>query len=126
MVVSGYASFEPGVTPQSAIQGDPDDDIAMVDHTIHMVVGPQWKNVRDVSPIVARAGFGHTESDEADATGYVIDSCTWQTVASPAPNTHLERIRLVVKLRLRGGGASWLTRLAYHLTATGTLDTSSR
>jgi hypothetical protein len=117
LVISGYATF-------AGMEGDEDDDYKDVSYSAHMVVGPNWLNVRDVSPIVTRAGFSHPDSDEADATGYEIKSCTWDTVGNPAPDTDSERIRLKVELEVKGGGFSHLTKLAYHLVATGNLAPS--
>ena len=119
MTVSGYASF---LTPGGdSIKGDPDKDNTFVPYTVHMVVGPQWLRLHDVCPIVHRAGFIHTDSDEADATGYTIDSCRWEEVQSPPPNDKFVRIRLIVELTLQGGSNSWLTRLSFYLTALGQL-----
>lgn len=117
LVISGYATF-------GTMVGDDEDDYKDMSYTAHMVVGPNWLNVRDVSPIVTRAGFNHPDSDEADATGYKIKSCTWDTVGNPAPNTDSERIRLKVELEVKGGNFSHLTTLAYHLVATGKLAPS--
>ena len=117
LVISGYATF-------GTLIGDADDDYKYVQYTAHMVVGPNWLSVRDVSPIVTRAGFNHPDSDESDMTGYQIKSCTWDTVGNPAPNQDTERIRLKINLEVGGGHFSNLTALAYHLVATGKLAPS--
>src|SRR5687767_10870344 len=65
--VSGYANFynkdfanEFGAPLDVSITGDiypSDEDRKWTTYNVHMVVGPKWNNVRDVSPIVAVAGF---------------------------------------------------------------------
>jgi hypothetical protein len=120
LVISGYADFT-NSGGGSVVKGDEDDDLHVVKYTAHLVVGPNWISVRDVSPIVTRSGFYHTDSDEADATGYQIFSCTWDTVGSGEPNPGVERIRLKVEIELRGGSSSRLSSLAYHLVANGVL-----
>ena len=120
IVISGYASFETlGIT--SSIKGDEDSDLTAISYTAQVVIGPDWLDVRDVSPTVTRAGFLHNDSDEADATGYKIKNCTWDTVGSPEPNTDNEMIRLIVDLDSRGGRKSNLLSLAYHVVAIGKL-----
>jgi hypothetical protein len=102
------------------LQGDPDDDDQKwVTHNVHMVVGPKWLAVRDVSPIVTVPGFQFWDSDSADASGSEILTCTWDTVGESEGQTEFERIRLKVKLRLCGGEQYWITKLAYHLVAVG-------
>jgi len=126
--VSGYARFyNPDFTNShgapiidGGLQGDPDDDDRKwVTHNVHMVVGPKWQSVRDVSPIVTVAGFQFWDSDDADASGTEILTCTWDTVGEPDGQTELQRIRLKVKLRMCGGHQYWITKLAYHLVAVG-------
>jgi len=73
----------------------------------------------DVSPLVTHAGFGHSSSDEADATGYRIDSCTWDKAGDP--NNNFLRVVLIVQLQMRGGPDAKLSRLGYQLMVQGTL-----
>jgi len=124
-VISGYASFAwtpvnnvGGPTPDK-LTGDPDDDTQWVSYTVHMVVGPKWLAVRDVSPIVTVAGYTFDNSDEADDSGYQVDTCTWDTVGLLEGQTEFERVRLKVELRMRGGSGFGITKLAYHLVANG-------
>lgn len=120
LVISGYAEFSLNNNDVShSIHGDEDDDGKAVHYTVHMVVGPMWLSVRNVSPITALAGFYHGNPDEADIGGYEIQSCTWDTIGSPPPNTDQERIRLKVELEVRGGQQHKIQRLAYHLVAIG-------
>jgi hypothetical protein len=128
-VISGYANFydknfanEHGAPLDPLITGDvypSDDDKKWTTYNVHMVVGPKWNNVRDVSPIVAVAGFSFRDSDSADASGTEILACKWDTVGLSEGQTELERIRLKVKLRLCGGNEYSIIKLAYHLVAVG-------
>lgn len=121
-VVSGYADFSPvgegeGNPPFSDIRGDADSDKLWVTHNLHMVVGPEFNNVTDVSPIATVAGYAFLSSDETDCTGVVVENCRWDTVQGST--TSVERVRLKVKLRMCGGPKSRVTKMAYHLTVIG-------
>jgi hypothetical protein len=123
-VVSGYADF--------SSQDEPDDghplysklngaglDKRWWGHTVHMVVGPKWHEVTDVSPVVNIAGISFQDSDETDHTGYEVLSCKWDTVSLPEPEQNLRRIRLKVELRMCGGEQSSISMLSYHFVAIG-------
>ena len=84
-----------------------------------MEVGPPWRSVRDVSPIVTVAGFSFKDNDSADASGTEIRSCTWDTVGLTGDQSNLERIRLKVDVRMCGGADYSVIKLAYHLVAVG-------
>jgi len=124
-VISGYANFSDfenllGGPELGPLKGDPDDDDRIwIKYTVHMVVGPKWNDVRDVSPIVTVAGFSFLDSDSADDSGTQIDTCTWDTVGLSEGQTQFEKIRLKVELRLCGGNEYAITKLAYHLVAVG-------
>ena len=126
-VVSGYANFvgqDPdqhgGPTPSGdAPRGDVDSDTVWVQHTVHLFVGPEWQEVREVSPVVDIAGYAFDDSDEADDSGYHIDSCAWEAVDVPASQPPARRIRLEVKLRVRGGPGFGITKLSYQVAAMG-------
>ncbi|MGV0815874.1 hypothetical protein ABQF34_28320 [Mycolicibacterium boenickei] len=140
-VVSGYANFMdknitntygapigleplPGddVLQPLPLSGDfypEDDDKTWRAHEVHMEVGPTWRSVRDVSPIVTVAGFSFRDSDAANASGTEIRSCTWDTVGLTGDQSHLERIRLKVDVRMCGGAQYSITKLAYHFVAVG-------
>jgi hypothetical protein len=124
-VVSGYANFYDfinnyGEPIDSPIKGDPDDDDTIwITHEVHMVVGPKWTDVRDVSPSVFVAGFSFRDSDSADRSGTEIMQCTWDTVGLSEGQTNFERIRLKVNLRLCGGEEYSIIKLGYHLVAVG-------
>ena len=129
IALSGYASFSEipvntlGGPSPSKLEGDAGDDSVWVGYEVHMVVGPKWRGVRDVSPIVTVAGFSFDDSDEADDSGYQVDTCTWDTVGLSENQTEFERIRLKVNIRMRGGDGFSVTKLAYHLVAVGLLGT---
>ena len=123
-VVSGYADFSSADEPSD---GHPLNskltgaglDKRRWERTVHMVVGPKWHEVKDVSPIVNVAGYSFRDSDETDHTGYEVLSCKWDTVSLPEPEQNMRRIRLKVTLRLCGGEQSSITMLSYHFVAIG-------
>jgi hypothetical protein len=127
LVISGYAGFTVipvntlGGPASGELVGDEDDDSQWVPYTVHMVVGPKWLGVRDVSPIVTVAGYTFEDSDEADDSGYQVDTCTWDTVGLTEGQTEFERVRLKVDIRMRGGSGFSVTKLAYHLVVNGRL-----
>jgi hypothetical protein len=114
VVVSGYATgFEGQLT------GSEEDDYTDVLYQIEMLVGPTWRKLTDVSPVVTPAGFKHLSSDTADNTGYGVTSCSWDRAEDPDGN--MEKIRLTVEMFVRGGPDATVETLAYHLTAVGNL-----
>jgi hypothetical protein len=128
-VVSGYANFYEkdflnvhGAPLGSDITGDVypnDDDKKWTFYDVHMIVGPKWLDVRDISPIVGIDGFSFMDNDSADASGTEILECKWDTVGLSEGQTNFERIRLKVKLRLCGGEGYSILKLGYHLVAVG-------
>ena len=127
-VVSGYANFYEkdftnhwGAPIGSPITGDVypnDDDKKWTSYSVHMVVGPKWRNVRDVSPIVHIAAFYFMDSDSADSSGTEILSCKWDTVGLSEGN-RLGAYPFEVRLRLCGGKGYYINKLSYHLVAVG-------
>jgi hypothetical protein len=111
LAISGYAQ-DPG-----NLRGNKDDDSDYEKYTVTMTIGPEWTAVRDVCPMVTVTGFAHHDSDEADATGYQIPSCSWTTVPGQSPST--VRIQLSVELWVMGGNEGYITTLAYHVIAVG-------
>ena len=105
----------------SPLQGSSDDDVKWLAYEVHMVVGPIWHSVTDVSPIVAVAGYSFSDPDTANDSGCEVNKCTWDTVGLlESPGSSLKRIRLKVFLRMCGGEDFSVTKLAYHLVAVGT------
>ena len=131
VAVSGYANFfnlfdpddgEPVATVavDHNLVGDIDDDDALwIPYKVHLIVGPKFTDVRDVSPIVFVAGFTFGDPDSANADGIHIDHCTWDTVGFEEETPEFEKIRLKVSLRMCGGVRHTITKLGYHLIATG-------
>jgi hypothetical protein len=130
IALSGYANFFSGNTEEggpssTSLKGYSHTDTVWNSHEVHMVVGPMWVNVRDVSPIVVVAGYTFHDSDEADDSGYQVDNCTWDTVGQSGGPTDFERntrIRLKVNIKMRGGSDFSVTKLAYHLIAVGRMQ----
>lgn len=111
-VVSGYAGYY-----QSQILGSSDSDYAGVQYELRLWVGPQWRDLNDVSPTAFVSGFRHMSSDEADMTGMELTECRWEF---PDPNP-TRQIRLIIKVLMMGGDDANLTGVGYHLTARGSL-----
>jgi hypothetical protein len=95
---------------------DEDDDLLYVDTTIEMHVGPHFHSIRYAAPIAWISGWSHDSSDEADATGWSVDSCTWDFDANDSP-----RIKLTVVAHCKGGPDARLGWLAYYVIAQGKL-----
>lgn len=106
VVVSGYA--------QIAAPGD--DDQVYKDYEVRLTVGPWFKNVYDVSPLVTPAGFTHHGSDEDDNSGQKIYSYRWDTVGGTGDYIDEERIRIKVRVDVLGEGR-FVNLLGYQLTA---------
>lgn len=125
--VSGYAHFftlpvnalgGPAIDSDK-LTGDEDSDSKWVDWTVRMVVGPKLRAIRCVSPLVFVGGFSFNDSDEADDSGWHIDSVTWDTVGLTPPEDHLERLRIEAVIRVRGGKGFGITKLGYHAVLVG-------
>lgn len=130
VAVSGYANFfdefhdESGLpiawAGQQNMIGDLDDDDSLwIHYNAHLIVGPKWTDVRDVSPSVFVAGFTFSDPDSADSDGIHIDHCRWDTVGFEDEVPQFEKIRLKLSIRMCGGIGHTITKLGYHLVATG-------
>lgn len=128
--VSGYADFsdadahDDGHPMHSPLHGG---GSGSSDHRwfgigpIHLVVGPKFAEVKDVSPIVNVAGFSFRDSDETDDTGFEITKCEWDAVSLPEPDNGQERVRLKIDARMCGGEQSSITILSYHFIVVGSV-----
>jgi hypothetical protein len=116
VVVSGYSYYTDG-----KITGSSSSDSTPVNYEVHLDVGPQWRNIVDVSPSVTVSRFSHFSSDTADVTGYGVESCTWEEPTGQPPM----RIHLIAQLHIRGGPDASIRGLAYHFTARGNLMSAS-
>ena len=115
-----FADF-PGILsgdPSNLILGHLDSDTVWVEYQAQITVGPEWRAITDVTPIVNIAGFSFADSDTADDSGAHIDSCTWEKVGVESRRPSF-RIRLLVNLRVRGGYGFFVTKLSYHFIAIG-------
>lgn len=112
VVVSGYArKFS------ERLIGGEDSDEDDIKYEVEMTVGPVWRAIFDVSPVVTRSGFYHSDPDEDDADGYEITKCEWSLVETDEG----KKIRLRTNLRVRGSDSHEITSLAFQLTAIGDL-----
>jgi hypothetical protein len=122
-VISGFADFTTHDTERDKSpigftlpDGSARGDRIWVTNQIHLVIGPDFNEVVDVSPTAAIAGYAFFNSDETDSTGIELEECRWDTVPVDG-NASLERIRLKIKLRMCGGLQSTVTKISYHLVA---------
>ena len=126
VVVSGYAEFTSmdGTSPREMYVSntasfhihDAADDNDLFEHTIKLIVGPEWRDLVQVSADVSRAGISSHESDEVDRSHWVVRNCSWQAVFINGR----ERIQLTINLETRGELNGW-TNLGYQVVATGNL-----
>lgn len=124
VVISGHAIFVHEGQPEPgglALALDGPFSFVSDDDTVHttvveLVVGPEWRNVFQVSPIVSPAGVQSWDSDEVDHSLWVVRSCAWDTKQTLAG----ERIRLEFEIEVQGAGNGFVN-FAYQLVATGDL-----
>jgi hypothetical protein len=89
------------------------------EYLVHLVVGPYWKSVNQVVPLVTVSGFENTNADEDDEEAWWITDLTWDAQSGPpGPNVDEERIRLKFKISVKGEN-SHVLGVAYQLTARG-------
>lgn len=131
IVVSGMAVFSTGHTtgdgehhPVGSQINGAGLDKRWWKHSIRMVVGPEFSQVKDVSPIVAVAGYFFEDSDETDSTGFELGKVSWDAVSSD-DNQNMERVRLKFSLSICGGEQSSITRISYHFVVTGTVNAAT-
>ena len=121
-VVSGFADFTTGTdpygVPQGHLSGTSHDEEWWATYQLYIPAGPEFAEIKDVSPIAGIAGFSFRDSDEVDSQGIELENCRWDTVSSEEHPT-LERVRLKVKLRLCGGVYSHVTKISYHFVVIG-------
>lgn len=117
-VISGYAIFEMNgqAEPDGLFLGPNEDDDNIGKWTVEVVVGPLWRDVRQVSAIVTPSGIVSLDSDEVDHSRWVVRSLVWDTVGRAGG----ERIQLVFKTEIQGASNGFVN-FAYQLTATGWL-----
>ena len=113
VVVSGYKPY-----PDSLIKGSGKSDSTGASYECHILVGPEWTDLRTVSPIATVSEFSHFNADDAEDTGWGVDACKWALDEVP-PTTFGAQIRLKVFLHARGGPDFSVRGIAYHLVAKG-------
>lgn len=123
---SGYARFNwhDSPEPQSYIHGEGDNDSKEQEDWVEylvtdMIIGPHWRGVKQVCPIVVVGGHSQFSPDEADAMGFEVINIEQINMVQIGST---RRIELQVKVRVRGGRFGDVLSLAYQVTAYGVLD----
>jgi hypothetical protein len=119
VVVSGYAGYDYASQDTGRMQGGENSDFEMLNYDVRLFVGPRWRQVNDVSPIAFIAGYSHASSDEADATGMRLSTCTWAWIEGPENPT--QQIQLQMLVEVMGGPDAEVRAIGYHFTARGWL-----
>lgn len=115
VVVSGYKYYT-----DTVLTGSTESDSKANHYECHIYVGPKWRDLDGVSPVVTVSGFSHYNSDDAEDTGYGVDLCKWSWEMPQDPSEG-RRIMLIVFLHVRGGTDLSIRGFAYHLVARGSL-----
>jgi hypothetical protein len=117
---SGYADFT-GAGPQIEGVGDVNTDSqeTWVEYDAELVVGPHWRTLRGVSPIVVIGGHSQVSPDEAQAMGFKVQGITKISLVQ-AQGDLFTRIQVNVSVVVRGGVDGKVLSLAYQGTAWGT------
>ena len=125
-VISGYAEFTAMDFGQPWEQFDSNQSMFFLDgisededltkQEVKLVVGPDWRDLVQVSADVSRAGIVSSDSDEVDRSYWVVRDCTWRA----AVINGLEKIELTIQLETKGDLNGW-TNLGYQVVATGNL-----
>jgi len=114
VVMSGYAH----ATSLPEIYALPVDDT--LDHDsrrwgVHLIIGPVWRDVLQVSPMIAPAKHYNFDADEDDVQGFFLDTgCNWDEVEVNGK----KRIRLKFEME-QWGEDSRFVGVIYHAVATG-------
>jgi hypothetical protein len=99
------------------IQGNPNEGEDN-EYDVRLEVGPFWRDVQAVVPKVTIDGFRNTNSDEDDQQKWEIKDLTWDTIGELGASNDELRIRLKMKVLVRGE-VSQIIRLGYYLLARG-------
>jgi hypothetical protein len=121
-VFSGYADFT-GSGPQIQGKGaqDTEDQEDWVEYDAEFLVGPHWRLLRGVSPIVVIGGHSQVSPDHADAMGFRVQGITKISLVQDQVQS-FTRIQLNVGVLVRGGVDGKVLSLAYQGTAWGSPD----
>jgi hypothetical protein len=127
-VFSGYADFTGGSDDSGDIKGplegtgfsDTNNQATWVEYDIEeVVVGPHWRSIEGVCPMVVIGGHSQVSPDEADAMGFRVQGISKIDTKSYVGGG--KRIRLSVSLAVRGGLDGKVLTLAYQVSAWGRL-----
>jgi hypothetical protein len=119
---SGYADFTASDGPQIEGVGEANtsDQATWVEYDAELVVGPLWRLLRGVSPIVVIGGHSQVSPDDADAMGFKVQGITKVSLIQTQGQS-FSRIQLNVSVVVRGGVDGKILSLAYQGTAWGSL-----
>ena len=115
IVVSGFASIKDG--GGFFVRDDTEEDEQIFEWEFHLLVGPVWRSIIQVSAHVTLAGIISHDSDDVDHSRWVLKECTWDEVDVEGG----KQIRLKVKTDMQGDG-NGLINFGYQVTATGWLS----
>ena len=114
VIMSGYAEITP--FPAAAI-----NDISMQGQyeerlwEANVVIGPVWREIMQVSPVVAPGNFFDYDNDDNDSQGWQLDTgCSWEEVEVGGK----KRIRLKFAMKQQGETSRFMG-VVYHVSATG-------
>lgn len=114
VVMSGYAEIYPA--PWKTVSDLPAGDLHdSKEWDTEIIIGPGWRDVYQVSPMVAPGNFFDADNDDNDQQGWQLDSgCSWDEVEVNGK----KRIRLKFKMKQQGESSQFVG-VVYHAAATG-------
>lgn len=101
-----------------------EDEESFREHDVEVVVGPWWRAVRQVTPMVTVSFWSHRNSDEDDNSGWAVHDVTWDTVGGTGAHLEQEKIQIRCKVSVRGEHAR-VVALGYHVLGRGLLGDQS-
>jgi hypothetical protein len=105
-----------GLGTTGEVKGMSDDHFE--DYDVEMIVGPWWKDLWSVVPIVTGSFVSNDDADEDDEQGWAISGLTWDAVSGTGAFVNEERIRLKFHAGVKGENQK-LIQFGYYLTARG-------
>jgi hypothetical protein len=97
-----------------------EDEEHFKQYDVEIVVGPWWRAVRQVTPMVTVSFWSHKNSDEDDNSGWAVDKVTWDTVGGTGAHLEQERIQIRCRVSVKGEHAQVVT-LGYYVHGRGLL-----
>ncbi len=101
-----------------------EDEETYMRHDVVVVVGPWWRAVRQVTPMVTVSAWSHRNSDEDDNSGWAVRNVTWDTVGGTGAHQDHERIRIRFEVLVWGEHAR-MVALGYYVLGRGLLGDQS-